>query len=169
MTDPPIVKRKGFAYVTSRGPAGERLLIFSHPNAPEAGLQVPAGTLLDGESPEACALREAREETGLDDLEVVSFLGEQLRDARSVGKNELHHRYFFHLRCTAAAPPERWRILENYPSDQLEAGVAELERPLFELFWVDLPNGVSPLIAGHDHYLHLLLERLGLTPSPRRV
>src|SRR6266540_2571392 len=106
MLGPPVLKRKGFAYITHRGARGIRLLIFSHPRAPEAGLQVPAGSLDEGETPEAGALREAHEETGLADLEVVGFLGEQLRDARAVGKNELHHRYFFHLRCTAINPPE---------------------------------------------------------------
>jgi 8-oxo-dGTP pyrophosphatase MutT (NUDIX family) len=40
-------------------------LIFSHPDYPEAGLQVPAGTLEPGEHPEAGVLREAYEETGL--------------------------------------------------------------------------------------------------------
>lgn len=157
------VKRKGFAYVTHGAPGRERLLIFSHPNAPEAGLQVPAGTLEEGESPEAGALREAMEETGLADLEVVGFLGEERRDMREFGKAELHHRFFFHVRCTAETPPERWRKYEVYPSDQVAAGEVT-ERPLFELFWVPLPDGVPPLAAGHDHCLDLLLERLGLRP-----
>ena len=161
MSDQPTLKRKGFAYITHHSPAGIRLLIFSHPDAPEAGLQVPAGTLEDGELPEAGALREAHEETGLVDLEVVGFLGEQLRDARPAGKNELHHRYFFHLRCTTT-PPERWRTHEIYPSDQIADGVVDIDRPLFEHFWVPLPNGVPPLSPGHDHFLPLLLTRLGL-------
>jgi 8-oxo-dGTP pyrophosphatase MutT (NUDIX family) len=44
--------------------------------SPEAGFQVPAGTLEDGEEPERGVLREAMEETGLTRLEVVAFLGE---------------------------------------------------------------------------------------------
>ena len=49
--------RKAFAYVTH----GNRLLIFSHPLAPEAGLQVPAGTMLDGEARRMrCCARPAR-------------------------------------------------------------------------------------------------------------
>ena len=158
----PVLKRKAFAYITHRhsDAAGERLLIFSHPNAPEAGLQVPAGTIDDCETPEAAALREAREETGLDDLELVAALGEQVLDRRQdIGKDEIHHRFFFHLRCTAAVPRERWRIHEDYPSDQLALGPVT-DRPLFELFWVMLPHGVPPLIAGHDHFLPLLIERL---------
>jgi 8-oxo-dGTP pyrophosphatase MutT (NUDIX family) len=39
------------------------------------GLQVPAGTLRQGEDPAAGALREAQEETGLAGLRLVRFLG----------------------------------------------------------------------------------------------
>ena len=66
------VRRKVFAYITK----GDRLLVFAHPNHPNAGIQVPGGTLEEGETPEEGALREAQEETGLNDLSVVSFLGE---------------------------------------------------------------------------------------------
>jgi 8-oxo-dGTP diphosphatase len=64
----PIVKRKAFAYITHR----DQLLLFTHPLSPEAGIQAPAGTLEDGEEPEAGVLREAMEETGLTGLEVVT-------------------------------------------------------------------------------------------------
>ena len=158
------LKRKGFAYVTHRDAEGERLLIFSHPEAPEAGLQVPAGSLEDGEDPAAGALREAHEETGLalDDLEVVAHLGEQLRDMRDVGKDELHHRHYFHVRCTAAKVPERWRTYEEFPSDEIEAGVAReaLTRHLFECFWVRLPDGVPALVTEHVHFLPELMRSL---------
>lgn len=87
--------RKAFAYVTH----GERLLLLAHPDAPEAGIQVPAGTVRDGELPEDAALREAREETGLTGLTLVRFLGEHVRDMRDYSLDEIHHRFFFHLRC----------------------------------------------------------------------
>ncbi len=35
------LKRKAFAYITH----AHHLLVFSHPAAPEAGIQVPAGTV----------------------------------------------------------------------------------------------------------------------------
>ncbi|MBA2247495.1 MAG: NUDIX domain-containing protein, partial [Chloroflexia bacterium] len=69
------IKRKAFAYITSgptSGPtSGHRLLVFSHPLSPEAGIQVPAGTIDDGETPEEAVLREASQETGLPSLTVV--------------------------------------------------------------------------------------------------
>ena len=74
--------RKAFAYITHNN----RLLIFSHPLEPSAGLQVPAGSMLDGEVPEAAALREAREETGLEDLRVVRFSGRYAVIARMSAK-----------------------------------------------------------------------------------
>ncbi len=55
-----------------RGPAPGELLLFEHPNA---GIQVPAGTVTEGESTEAAVLREAREETGLGGFVLRCLLG----------------------------------------------------------------------------------------------
>ncbi len=48
------------------------VLIFRHPNA---GLQVPAGTVEPGEAPETAVLREVQEETGLTEIRLVKKLG----------------------------------------------------------------------------------------------
>ncbi len=60
------------AFIT-RDPRGDvarrELLVFDHSN-PLAGTQVPAGTVEPGEGLAEAALREAREETGLEDLAV---------------------------------------------------------------------------------------------------
>jgi 8-oxo-dGTP diphosphatase len=150
----PDVKRKAFAYITHWHPEdGHRLLVFSHPNAPEAGIQVPAGTMRPDEAPAEAALREASEETGLLDLELVGELGEQVRGMSDFGRDEIHHRYFFHLRCIGK-PPAVWRRHEPDPDD----GGPEL--PLFELFWAKLPDGVPELIADHGIMLPALIARL---------
>jgi len=65
-------KNKMLVYITH----ANRLLVFRHPHHPEAGIQVPTGTIEQGESPEDAALREAFEETGLSNLEIGTFLGE---------------------------------------------------------------------------------------------
>ena len=52
--------------------AGRDLLLFEHPNA---GVQIPAGTVEDNETPEEVALREAAEETGLTSLSTRLYLG----------------------------------------------------------------------------------------------
>ncbi len=48
------------------------LLLFEHPFA---GIQIPAGTVEVGEAIELAALREAREESGLNDLHLRAHLG----------------------------------------------------------------------------------------------
>lgn len=94
--------RKALAYITR----GQELLIFRQPLFPEAGLQVPGGTIREGEEPEAAALREAIEETGLTDLEIMRFLGEQVREMTEAGRGEIHHRYFYQL--TTKDPRSEW-------------------------------------------------------------
>jgi len=142
-----ITRHKVYAYITDR----DRLLIFSQPDFPEAGLQVPGGTVKPGETPEAAAQREAEEETGLPGLRLAHFLGEQVRDMADYGLDEIHHRYFYHLECTHS-PPGVWRHTEEDPSDGSPAPI------VFELFWVRLPDGVPLLIAQQDFMLPRLLE-----------
>ena len=149
----PVLKRKAFAYITHRDVHGDRLLVFSHPHAPEAGIQVPAGTIGAGEPPETAVMREACEETGLAGLVLVGFLGEQLRDMSDFGREEVHHRLFYHLRCEGD-PPVTWRHWEEYPSEVPGA------RHLFEFSWARLPHEVPELIADHGALLPRLLERL---------
>ena len=50
------VKYEVFAHITNR----QWLLLFTHLDFPEAGIQVPAGTIKVGESPEEAVLRAAR-------------------------------------------------------------------------------------------------------------
>ncbi|AFR07336.1 NUDIX domain protein [Nocardiopsis alba ATCC BAA-2165] len=66
MSDVREVRDKALCYVVRDG----RLLVFRHVDASpeEVGLQVPAGSVRPGETPEAAALREGREETGLTGL-----------------------------------------------------------------------------------------------------
>ncbi len=149
MTADIIVKRKVFAYITHRG----RLLLFRHTDFPEAGIQVPAGTLEPGESPASGVMREAREETGLSDLDLVRFLGETVHSMHdfpdSFPAHEQHHRFFFHLKCLGEPPPT-WRHAELHgpggPTDPIE----------FEFFWAELPDGVPALIADHDWFVSRL-------------
>lgn len=147
----PVVRRKAFAYITT----GQRLLLFTHPEHPEAGIQVPAGTLRDGEDPVAGALREAEEETGLSGLRVAGVIGGQRYDMRPFGADEFHDRTFVHLVLDDPAP-ETWIHGEFDPSDAHDDG-----RPIpFAFFWVDLPDGVPPLIADHDRFVVRLIGKM---------
>ena len=145
------VRRKALAYITS----GDMLLVFSHPDYPEAGIQVPAGTIEEGEPPAEAALREAREETGLTALTLVSFLGEQMydRSALPLRSDEIHQRFFYHLACEGT-PPATWRHYETHRSDGGTEAIA------FDFFWARLPDGVPELIAGQGALLPVLIARL---------
>ncbi len=60
------------AFVTRPTPAGVELLLFQHPNA---GIQIPAGTVEEGEAPEQAVVREVFEETGLAGVRIIQHIG----------------------------------------------------------------------------------------------
>jgi 8-oxo-dGTP pyrophosphatase MutT (NUDIX family) len=143
-----VYKRKVLAYITSRG----HLLVFRHPAFPEAGIQVPAGTVEADEAPEEAVLREAAEETGLRDLRLVALLGTSERDMADFGREETHLRWFYHLHCEDDVPAT-WRHWETHPSD---AGSAPI---LFEFSWAPLRQ-VPVLIADQGGMVPVLLANL---------
>ena len=127
----------------------DRLLVFRQPDSPEAGVQVPGGTVEPGERLTAAVLRETREETGLDALVLRGYLGLREQDMRAWGAARVDRRHFYHLSLESRAP-ERWRHLEQHRSD------GEPDPIAFELFWVRLPDAVPPMIAGMDALLRAL-------------
>lgn len=66
---------KVMAYIVRRGAAVTEILVFDHVDMPEAGVQLPAGTIDNGEIPRMAAIREVHEETGLSDFSSIIFLG----------------------------------------------------------------------------------------------
>ena len=143
------MKRKVLAYITS----GARLLIFRHTHFPQAGIQVPAGTVKPGEPPHLAVLREAEEETGLKNLIVKRFLGEQLLDMTEFGLSEIHQRRFYHLLASDELP-ETWRHYELDPSDGSPAPIE------FEFFWAQLPDGIPELSGNQGALIPELLRGL---------
>lgn len=129
---------KVLCYVVRDG----RLLVFRHRDHPDAGVQVPAGTLHDGEAPEAGAIRETEEETGHRGFRIVAKLGvyeHEFRDTfAGVERHELHERHVFHLEPPADLP-ESWSHLA-------EEGDGDF---WFEFTWV--PYGTDLVLAGDQH------------------
>ncbi len=133
--------KKVVAYVTRE----DELLVFTHRDFPEAGVQVPAGTVEAGETLDAAVLREVHEETGLPPtaVRVTAYLGRRLWQAGPY----CHERHFYHLRLIAAVP-DRWLHYE------LHAGTSE---PIaFSFFWVKLDDPRLRLAGGQDALLDTL-------------
>ena len=133
---------KVYAYITR----GDHLLVFEHTQFPEAGIQVPGGSIEKGEDPEAAVLREAMEETGLKELKIQRYLGKSEYDLAEVGNEGIHLRHFFHLRYSGEITP-RWKSYELNPSDGSPAPIE------FEFYWVKFPGEVPELIAGQGDLL----------------
>lgn len=75
----PVLRHKVFAYFTH----SHRLLVFRHADFPEAGIQVPAGTVQPDENSDEAVLREVYEETGLSNFTEVYFPGLRARAWRN--------------------------------------------------------------------------------------
>jgi len=146
---------KVLAYITNQN----RLLVFRHIDIPEAGIQVPAGTVRINEQFPAAVLREAHEETGLEDLKIKAYLGEQVRNMNDYGKEEIHHRHFYHLLCNSN-PPDQWQHDETDPSD---GGSSPIR---FEFFWAIIPDQIPELIADHGIMLPILEKQMRHYDSP---
>jgi len=141
--------RKVLAYIVHQG----RLLVFRHRDFPEAGIQVPGSALRSGELPETAALREARAATGLEQFQIIRLVGEQVRLMTSENMSQIHHRYYFLLKCSEL-PPDSWLHAKNDPSD------GSLTPPWLEFFWAKLPNGVPALSGGQDYCLNKAIDHL---------
>ena len=138
---------KALAYITQ----ADKLLVFRKPESPDAGVQIPGGSVEPGEALEVAALREAQEETGLVGLVVQSYLGSVEYELK-VDVGPPHLRHFFHLVYAGPDPaPGPWAHAELKPS----TGGAPIR---FELWWEPLPR--VRLDWEMDHYLDALKQRL---------
>ena len=132
-------------YITREHSGSLQVLVFEHLDHPSAGIQVPAGSIESGETPEEAALREAWEESGVEELRVQRYLGSFLWWYAERG--EYQERHIFHL-VTSQAPPERWQ-------HTVSAG-AEDKGLRFVLYWLDLANAARVLSGNHGDHLELL-------------
>ncbi|MEV0586511.1 NUDIX domain-containing protein [Nonomuraea sp. NPDC050310] len=121
------IREKALCYIVRDG----RLLVFRHVDVPleEAGVQVPAGGIEAGETPEEGALREAREETGPTELSIVRKLGVTDYDVTPY-RWEIQRLHVFHL-ALHQETPERWASEER-------GGGAAIR---LECFWIPLEQG----------------------------
>lgn len=125
------MKQKVLAYITKN----KRLLVFRHTQFPEAGIQVPAGSVEPGEALDRAVLREAEEESGLKSLYIIAYLGAEIIKWEGISIQ----RHYFHLGLEGTTP-DSWLSYENEPSDGSPGPIE------FECYWVRL--GEVPELAG---------------------
>lgn len=101
-----LAQRKVTAFVTNGSGRAAELCVFWHT---ASGIQVPAGSVESGESFEQAARREAAEETGLTDLELVSALGVR-RSPPPAGQAWIAHRVVPRTEPSDDAPHASWTL-----------------------------------------------------------
>lgn len=116
---------KVLAYITRQRAGQTELLVFHHRDHPEAGTQVPAGTVAPGEAPEQALWREIGEEAGLTGahLRLVGRVAEQPIAAPP------RVRRVYHLTAEVALPDQWTHTVTSADADH---GL------VFEFFWTDL-------------------------------
>lgn len=138
------IKQKSLAYITFK----EELLVFRQPDFPEAGIQVPKGTIEDGDTPLETIIREIEEETGIHYTDSPEYLGETETIVHSGNATYIEHRHFFHCPLKIK-PKERWNHYEYHAKGK--------ETPiLFSFFWVTCVEADKILIAKQGELLHTI-------------
>jgi 8-oxo-dGTP pyrophosphatase MutT (NUDIX family) len=123
----------------------EHLLVVEHPDDPIAGLQVPQGTVGEGEDIREAVVREVWGETGLA-ASINGYLGVAEYDMSEYGRAEVQERHVFQLEAPVNAPTEPWGHVEDDPS-----GGGPAVR--FRLSWLHLDDPGLKLEAGHGALL----------------
>lgn len=137
---------KAFAYIIRNSVQGTEVLVFSHTD-PNSGIQVPKGTIEEGETPEEAVLREAYEETGLEGLELVRHLAtDTVHSPNDPENHQVQKRYFYQLRV----PPPTPRSWQH----RVSAGTCDKDMT-FTCFWLNVPQS-DQVTANMGDYLHLL-------------
>ena len=140
--------KKVYLYITYK----TELLLFTHIDFPEAGIQVPGGTVEIGEEIRKAVIREACEETGLEGFHLVRKLGTVHRVLNEFGVNAIHERHYFHLKVSVY-PGDTWVSYEDKPSDGSEGSIT------LRFYWIKLDQ-IPALAGGLDKMLPELRQSL---------
>jgi 8-oxo-dGTP diphosphatase len=117
-------RRRVVAYITRERHGRTELLVFTHREYPEVGIQVPAGRLEPEEGLEEGLRREIEEEAGLTNIRVIRLLPEFEDHYRSRYEN---HGFLVHLEEDV---PDEW--------DHVVAGSGDDAGLTFQYRWVPI-------------------------------
>ncbi|MBI1802321.1 MAG: NUDIX domain-containing protein [Chloroflexi bacterium] len=132
---------KVVAYITREKNGNRELLVFKHSDYPDAGIQVPAGTVEPGELPEQALWREVSEETGHTGFTLARRL--TTYEYRYQPTGEWSRRHVYHLTAPTYLPGS-WRHGEKFGTpDQIT----------FDFYWAPL-DSLPALSAGLGDHLH---------------
>lgn len=137
------MKKKVLAFITRKSGNNTELLVFDQRGHPEAGTQIPAGTVEDNEAVETALIREIFEESGLDLLHSGKFLGEFHFTYED--KQELRH--IFHVSVDIPLKDE-WE--HTVGGDGIDKGM------VFKYYWVPLSSAHEKLCHYQNAYLSLI-------------
>ncbi|MFJ7735729.1 NUDIX domain-containing protein [Lysinibacillus sp. NPDC097287] len=138
------VVEKAYGYITREHEGRLQVLVFEQ-NTEGSGIQIPKGTIEQGETPLEAITREMFEETGLTDLVVHNLIAQDYFEHYT---GVLHKRYFYHL--TTHELRDSW---DHSPTGLNESGL------LFTFYWIN--NSQEVLLAkGHGDYLYRVLSKV---------
>lgn len=143
-----MVTSKVIACITRVRGGETQLLVFEHVDHPDAGVQVPKGTVEPGETLENAARREVREESGLTEIDGLEYLGRTTQVAFGV---EEEWNYFALHADGNCADREGWTYRVQ--------GSGEDEGMLFRYYWVPLTAELKLAGRQHDGFQFLKLQR----------
>ena len=127
---------KASAYIFRRKKAYPELLVFIHRDYPEVPIQVPGGTVEDGETIEDAILREITEESGLISVHLVRKLGTHRFYWQDLEDEEERHFFLFE---STDETPETWEHIVH--SNGVDSDLA------FSYRWVKVDENLQ--LAGH--------------------
>jgi 8-oxo-dGTP pyrophosphatase MutT (NUDIX family) len=139
------MKNKVLVFITRRVKNERELLVFDHRDHPEAGTQIPAGTVEDGETLETAVFREVFEESGLRLLDPGRLLGKFDYTFDSARQRELRHVFHVHL---DSPTKEQWQ--------HTVGGDGEDQGMVFQYRWVPLTSAHNELHKFQNEYLPLI-------------
>jgi 8-oxo-dGTP pyrophosphatase MutT (NUDIX family) len=103
------------------------MLLLDRPSRQE--VRLPKGHIEEGETPVVAALRESREESGYDDLDIVRPLGEQVVEFEYEGNHIIRTEHYF--------------LMRKRSDQQTPRSPKDMEQ--FHVQWVDLTDAVEKL------------------------